>query len=127
MFVIPRPLLLDYQSRLIQQNISPRQRADFHKWLRYYFDFCVNHGVPVDNPDSFRRFDQKLIETRWTEENRLSARAAITLFYDSKGVLPVATTKKQNAGRPRHAGRKGFSQFSSSGNKRRCHHPKSGV
>ncbi len=98
MFVIPRPLLLDYQSRLIQQNLSPRQRADFHKWLRYYFDFCVNRGVPVDNPDSFIKFDQKSIEMQQTEDNRQLARAAITLFYDSKGVLPVATPPAQPQG-----------------------------
>lgn len=98
MFVIPRPLLLDYQSRLIQQNISPRQRADFHKWLRYYFDFCVNHGVPADNPDSFTKFDQKLNEMQQTEANRQLARAAITIFYDSKDVLPKATPPAQIQG-----------------------------
>lgn len=95
MFVIPRAIVLDYQSRLIQQNISARQRADFHKWLRYYFDFCVNHGVPVNSPDSLIKFDHKLAEMQQTEDNRQLARAAITLYYDSKGVLPVATPPAQ--------------------------------
>lgn len=45
MFVIPSLLLLDYQPRLIQQNISAHQCANFHKWQRYYFDFCINHQL----------------------------------------------------------------------------------
>jgi hypothetical protein len=80
--------MLDYHSRLTQKNLPAKQRADYHKWLRYYFDFCIRNGEPLDHPESCEKFDQKLIGMQQTEASRQTARAAIAIYYESKGVLP---------------------------------------
>ena len=95
MITLPRALLLDYESRLTQLNTPAPQRAAFHKWLRYYFDFCINHNLPVNDPTSFNEFDQKLTEKQQPAENRRLAREALNIYYGLRAVSPAKTPPTQ--------------------------------
>lgn len=81
--------MLDYHSQLTQKNLPAPQRADYHKWLRHYFDFCIRTGEPIDRPESGKKLNQKSISMQQTQVSRQSAHAAIAIYYESKGVLPA--------------------------------------
>lgn len=109
MLVIPRPIMLDYHSQLTQRNLPAPQRADYHKWLRYYFDFCIRNGEPVDHPASYEKFDQKLIGMQQADVSRQSAQAAIAIYYESKGLLPTLPRPVEPCNDPKPATQTGKS------------------
>jgi len=38
-----------YEARLAQQDIMANQHPHYHKWLRYYLDFCHKYSfAPAD-------------------------------------------------------------------------------
>ena len=43
MLAVPASLSQAFEALLNQRNILDQQRRDFHKWLRYYLDFCSKH------------------------------------------------------------------------------------
>ena len=46
MLAVPPELARRYEARLAQQNILAGQRPHYHKWLRYYLDFCGKYSFP---------------------------------------------------------------------------------
>ena len=49
MLAVPPELVRRYEARLAQQNILVGQRPHYHKWLRYYLDFCHKYSFkPMD-------------------------------------------------------------------------------
>jgi hypothetical protein len=35
-----------YERRLVQAQVPAPQRPDYHKWTRFYFDFCQKYAHP---------------------------------------------------------------------------------
>jgi hypothetical protein len=59
MFAIPPELVRRYEARLAQQNILAGQRPHYHKWLRYYLDFCGKYSFPPTDRQSLPAFQEK--------------------------------------------------------------------
>ena len=49
MLAVSPDLTRCYEARLVQQNIMAGQRPHYHKWLRYYLDFCHKYSFVVTN------------------------------------------------------------------------------
>ena len=48
MLAVSPELTRRYEARLMQQNILVEQRLHYHKWLRYYLDFCGKYSASPD-------------------------------------------------------------------------------
>lgn len=44
MLAVPITLSQAFEAQLNQRNVPDHQRRDFHKWLRYYLNFCSKYG-----------------------------------------------------------------------------------
>jgi hypothetical protein len=60
MLAIPPELTRRYEARLAQQNIIAGQRPHYHKWLRYYLDFCHKYSFKPMDRQSLPAFQEKL-------------------------------------------------------------------
>lgn len=45
MLTVPEQLNKTFETQLSLRNIPVHQRSYFHKWLRYYLDFCAKHRL----------------------------------------------------------------------------------
>lgn len=43
MLTVPEQLNKTFETQLGLRNIPVHQRSYFHKWLRYYLDFCAKY------------------------------------------------------------------------------------
>jgi hypothetical protein len=77
----------------IHDQAIPRcAQAAYHKWLRYYWDFCHKYHFPPEQHASLPHFLKKLQEKRQTQVQQEQAAPAIWLFYallDAKNSLPT--------------------------------------
>lgn len=49
LLAISSELTRRYEARLAQQDIMANQHPHYHKWLRYYLDFCHKYSfAPAD-------------------------------------------------------------------------------
>jgi hypothetical protein len=73
------------------------QRPDYHKWTRFYLDFCHKHGHPPRSPTSLGPFLSKLAAKNQSVEQRHQAAQAIRLLLggpaEPSANLPVQTAK----------------------------------
>jgi hypothetical protein len=73
------------------------QRPDYHKWTRFYLDFCHKHGHPPRSPTSLGPFLSKLAAKNQSGEQRHQAAQAIRLLLggpaEPSANLPVQTAK----------------------------------
>lgn len=60
MLALPPELIQRYEARLVQQNLMAGQRPHYHKWLRYYLDFCQKYGFSPADRQSLPAFQEKL-------------------------------------------------------------------
>jgi hypothetical protein len=60
MFTVTASLSQAFESQLSLRNIPDQQRRDFHKWLRFYLDFCNKYTLDPKHTASFAGFDEKL-------------------------------------------------------------------
>ena len=60
MLAISPELVQRYEARLVQQNVIAGQRPHYHKWLRYYLDFCHKYGFAPADCQSLPAFQEKL-------------------------------------------------------------------
>ena len=60
MLAVPSSLSQAFEAQLNQRNVPDQQRRDFHKWLRYYQDFCSKYDSNPMLSASFAEFDEKL-------------------------------------------------------------------
>ena len=58
MLAVPPELARRYEARLAQQNILAGQRPHYHKWLRYYLDFCGKYSFPPTDRQSLPAFQE---------------------------------------------------------------------
>ncbi|MGZ8195349.1 MAG: hypothetical protein ACXWTH_06945 [Methylosarcina sp.] len=66
---------------MAKQGISPDERAFYHKWLRFYLDFCNKYRLEPADQRNFAAFDQKLSSKNQSESQRKQARRAIEIYY----------------------------------------------
>ena len=57
---VPADISAAFQRRLDQAQVPPDQRPDYHKWVRFYLDFCTKYGDSPALPTSLGPFLTKL-------------------------------------------------------------------
>lgn len=62
MLKFPKALLITYQQVLEKDGISPREHANFIKWLRHYLDFCKKNQHSCTDPGILLLFIARLKE-----------------------------------------------------------------
>ncbi len=59
-----------YERRLEQANVPALQRPQYHKWTRFYLDFCHKYGLAARSPTSLGPFLTKLAAKNQSVEQR---------------------------------------------------------
>ena len=92
MLPVPVSVLKRFDAILEKRAVTPIQRADYKKWLRYFLDFCTKYPVPEARPDQVRLFIDKLREKRQTPFQQNQAAYAVSLYFEMqlKRETPVA-------------------------------------
>ena len=57
---VPADISAAFQRRLDQAQVPENQRPDYHKWVRFYLDFCTKYGHSPALPTSVGPFLTKL-------------------------------------------------------------------
>ena len=89
MLAVPLELTRRYEARLVQQNILAGQRPHYHKWLRYYLDFCDKYSFPPTDRQSWPAFQEKLRAKHQPEPLCQQAGHAVALYWEM--VSPAST------------------------------------
>ena len=97
MLVVPASLSQAFEAQLNQRNVPDRQRHDFHKWLRFYLDFCNKYDSNPKLTASFAAFDEKLQSKDQSEIQRQQARRAIAIYYRMVGAIKSPTTPSSDS------------------------------
>lgn len=63
-----------FDTQLTNRGTPSDERALYHKWLRFYLDFCDKNRLDPSDKVNFAAFDQKLIAKHQTESQRQQAR-----------------------------------------------------
>ena len=53
---VPDPLIKQFNTLLVKNNIPQRNHTYYLKWLRYYMDFCHKYGFKDTDPQSLPDF-----------------------------------------------------------------------
>ena len=69
-----------YERRLDLARVPAAQRADYHKWVRFYLYFCQKFGFSPNLPTSRGPFLNKLTSVQEPVDHVVQAAAAIRLF-----------------------------------------------
>jgi hypothetical protein len=62
-----------FERRLERAQVPAPQRPDYHKWTRFYLDFCHKYGHPPRSPTSLGPFLSKLAAKNQSAEQRHQA------------------------------------------------------
>ncbi|HCB12167.1 MAG TPA: integron integrase [Gammaproteobacteria bacterium] len=89
MFTVPPELTQRYETQLAQQNILTGQRPHYHKWLRYYLDFCNKYSFASTDRQSLPAFQNKLRAKHQPESLCQQAKHAVSLYWET--VSPATT------------------------------------
>jgi hypothetical protein len=81
MLPIPPEIGRLFEALLTNKGIPPQEHAYFHKWLRFYLDFCDKNCLDPFDKTNFSAFDAKLIAKHQTENQRKQARRAMAIYY----------------------------------------------
>ncbi|MDD5319409.1 MAG: hypothetical protein PHD43_02120 [Methylococcales bacterium] len=76
-----------FEALLAKQGISIYQRSYYHKWLRYYLDFCDKYYLEPTERHNLSAFDEKLRAKNQSESQRQQAKPAIAGI--TKGLLVI--------------------------------------
>ena len=89
---VPVPILKSFEAILERRAISPLERPNYRKWLRYFLDFCSKYPVPEARPDRVRLFINKLREKKQTTSQQNQAAHAVSLYFEiqRKDAIQVA-------------------------------------
>ncbi len=99
---IPAVLLPAFNVRLRQSSISRNLIGNYHKWLRYYLDFCFKYRHPPRDADSLQPFLQKLASKNQSKAAQEVAAHSVSLYYETVRDWPLRDPEK-NAGLPEQA------------------------
>ncbi|MBS3952835.1 MAG: hypothetical protein KGZ88_07805 [Methylomicrobium sp.] len=105
MLIVTASLSQTFESQLCLRNIPDQQRPDFHKWLRFYLDFCAKYASDPKLTASYAGFDEKLQSKGQSDAQRMVARRASTIYYRMIGTLqspptPISNSTAKNANNP---------------------------
>ena len=92
MFTVPPELTRRYETQLAQQNILTGQRPHYHKWLRYYLDFCNKYSFASADRQSLPAFQNKLRAKHQPESLCQQAKHAVSLYWE---MVSPATTESR--------------------------------
>ena len=82
MLAVSPELTRRYEARLAQQNILTGQRPHYHKWLRYYLDFCEKYSFPSTDRQSLPAFQEKLRAKHQPEPLCQQAGHAVAVYWE---------------------------------------------
>jgi len=85
-----------FESQLSLRNIPDQQRHDFHKWFRFYLDFCNKYTLDPKLTASFAGFDEKLKIKEQSVSQRMAARRSIAIYYRMIGTLQSPPARSGN-------------------------------
>ena len=80
-----------FESQLVNDNIPANQWLYFHKWLRYYLNFCTKYSLQPNDTGHSVAFKDKPRSKGQTEGQCRQARRAMAVFYRSVGTIPQST------------------------------------
>jgi hypothetical protein len=83
MLVIPPEFNHLYATRLAQKSVAVERRPHYHKWLRYYLDFCHKYGFEPTDQQSFPAFHEKRRAKNQSAFQRKQAYHAVTIYYET--------------------------------------------
>jgi hypothetical protein len=69
------------ETLLARMDVKAEHRPHYHKWLRYYLDFCRKYVLEPTDKRSFPAFDEKLQARNQTVFQRQQARRAVAAYY----------------------------------------------
>ncbi len=95
MLAVSPDLTRCYEAQLVQQNIMAGQRPHYHKWLRYYLDFCHKYSFDSIDRQSLPAFQEKLRAKHQPESLCQQAGHAVALYWEM--VSSVATGSRPTA------------------------------
>ena len=78
---VPMPLIEEFNTSLVKNNIPQRNQSHYLKWLRYYFDFCYKYGLKESDSQSLSDYIDKLKEKKQTAAQQQQAVKAINIYY----------------------------------------------
>lgn len=93
MLAVPLSLSQAFDAQLDHRNVPDPQRRDFHKWLRFYLDFCNKYDSNPRLTASFAAFDEKLQSKGQDETQRRQARQAIAIYYRMVGAVQSPSSR----------------------------------
>ena len=94
MFTVPADLRVQFEARLQQDSLPNKSQIAFHKWLRYYLDFCHKYHFLAEQRESLPHFLQKLQQKRQTQAQQEQAAQAIALYYELCEPKPSANIQE---------------------------------
>ena len=80
---VPADIWAAFERRLDRAQVPADQRPDYHKWVRFYFDFCHKYGVSPAAPTSLGPFLTKLASKNQSVGQRSQAAAAVRLLIEA--------------------------------------------
>ena len=90
MLSVPPELARRFDAQLAQQDIVAGRRPHYHKWLRYYLDFCHKYSFAPADRRSLPAFQEKLRTKHQPESLRQQAGHAVSLYWE---IMAPAATK----------------------------------
>ena len=77
---VARETWVAFERRLERAGVPAPQRPDYHKWTRFYLDFCHKYSHPPRSASSLGPFLSKLAAKNQSVEQRNQAAQAISLL-----------------------------------------------
>ena len=100
MLAVPSELVHRYEAWLAHRNVMTGQRPHYHKWLRYYLDFCHKYGFAPTARPSLPAFQEKLRAKLQPEPLRQQAEHAVSLYWQMVAPSAVKPRSPQAIGTP---------------------------
>ena len=82
MLAVPSELARRYEAQLTQRNVMTGQRPHYHKWLRYYLDFCDKYSFSSVDRLGLPAFQEKLRAKHQPESLCQQAGHAVMLYWE---------------------------------------------
>ena len=87
------PNLARLYETLLALKDAPSEHPYYHKWLRYYLDFCHKYALEPTEPGSFPPFDEKLRTRNQSDLQRQQARHAVAIYHEA--IVPLISPALQ--------------------------------
>ena len=94
MRIIPKEILIQFDSALKRKEISPELHNFYRKWLRFYLDFCHKYCHESKEPESLSRFINKLREKNQDKKRQKQAYDSVLIYYELSGIVPNWVDRK---------------------------------